>query len=78
MRERITNAHLSGVFKRLVGAARAAGKNELGWSFARHTGAHYYVANIVNGVPFPVSRYWETKREAHNGMLDMAKALESK
>lgn len=78
MTQRVTNSQLDHCFSMLVQAAKNLGVDTSRWSFGHHISDRYEIAELAEGPDKPfrqISRSWETKREAWEGMQDMATAF---
>lgn len=75
MSNRVTNSDLDKAFESLVNAARNRGLDVSGWSFGRHYGLMYQICDRTRDRGQIISSHWATKREAWQGMIDMAKGL---
>lgn len=73
--DRITNHNLDQAFQTLVNVAIGAGIDPTGWSFGRHYSNSYVILDPSRASGTAVSRSWSTKREAWNGLVDMAQSL---
>jgi hypothetical protein len=78
MAQRVTNSQLDHAFGMVVQAATNLGVDTARWSFGHHISNRYEIAAKAEGPDKPfkqISRSWETKREAWEGLQDMATAF---
>jgi hypothetical protein len=75
MSNRITNADLDKAFEYLANIARNRGVDVSGWSFGQHYGKLYQIRDSGRDRGQIISNQWATKREAWQGMFDMAEGL---
>lgn len=71
--ERVTRNTLMRQFDWLVAVAKERGINTQEWELRQVAPNHYVVC--INRTYMPVSRQWKTKREAYEGLGDMAHGL---
>jgi hypothetical protein len=78
MSQRVTNSQLDHTFAMVVQAATNLGVDTSRWSFGQHISNNYEIAEVAEGPDKPfrqISRSWATKRDAWDGMVDMATAF---
>ena len=78
MTQRVTNSQLDHAFEMIVQAATNLGVDTSRWSFGHHISNRYEIAVVAKGPDQPfrqISRSWATKREAWEGLQDMATAF---
>lgn len=71
--DRITWENLTNRFKWLVAVAKERGIDTKEWELLQLAPRHYVMSSNRTGMLY--SRPWQTKREAYEGLEDMARGL---
>jgi hypothetical protein len=74
--KRVTRADIDHDFNVMVNAALNAGVDVNGWEFGRPYGLMWVVTADTGSGRRPISPYWETFRQARDGMDAMRKAFD--
>lgn len=76
MAERVTRGLADHAFEMMINAAKRASKDTEGWTFGRPFGMYWCVTRVTRSGNRVISPFWQTLRQAYDGMDAMRYAFE--